>query len=50
MVVGAILVGAFSVYAGLLISYSYDLPSGATVVLLQAFVFTAAALVFRGAS
>ncbi|GEM90201.1 metal ABC transporter permease [Oceanithermus desulfurans] len=50
MVVGAVFVGVFSVFAGLLLSYGYDLPSGATVVLLQAFVFTAAALLFRRAS
>jgi len=47
MVLGAVGVGVVSVVAGLAVSYSYDLPSGATIVLLQALVFTVAALAFR---
>ena len=44
MVLGAVLVGALSVVFGLELSYRFDLPSGATVVLLQALIFTLAAL------
>lgn len=47
MVLGAISVGVLSVVLGLMISYSYNLPSGAVVVLVQAMIFTLAAVVFR---
>lgn len=47
MVLGAISVGVLSVVLGLMISYSYNLPSGAVVVLVQAMIFTLAAVAFR---
>ncbi len=47
MVVGAVIVGGLSVVAGLMASYSYNLPSGAAVVLLQALIFTVSALFMR---
>ena len=49
MMVGAVLVGVFSVVFGLQISLQFDIPSGATIVLLQAAVFTVAALIWRRA-
>jgi zinc transport system permease protein len=48
MVFGAMLVGALSVVAGLQISLQFDVPSGATIVLLQALVFIFAAVLRRG--
>ncbi len=48
MVFGAMLVGALSVIAGLQISLQFDVPSGATIVLLQALVFIFAAVLRRG--
>ncbi|WP_457631627.1 metal ABC transporter permease [Oceanithermus sp.] len=48
MVFGAMLVGAISVIAGLQISLQFDVPSGATIVLLQALVFIFAAVLRRG--
>ena len=48
MVVGAIVVGAVSVVVGLQISFQFDIPSGATIVLLQAMIFVVSAALRRG--
>jgi len=48
MVIGAIAVGIVSVMAGLQISLRFDIPSGATIVLLQALIFVVSASLRRG--
>lgn len=48
MVIGAVAVGIFSVIVGLQISLQFDIPSGATIVLLQALAFVVSAALRRG--
>ncbi|MBI3735896.1 metal ABC transporter permease [Candidatus Sumerlaeota bacterium] len=47
MTVISVMAGVMSVVAGLWISYLADIPSGATVILLQAFLFFAAVMLRR---
>lgn len=47
MTVGAVLIGMASAIAGLVASYGLDVPSGATIVLLQAVAFFAGMLLGR---
>jgi len=48
MVIGATLIGVVSVVLGLQISLQFDIPSGATIVLIQAAIFVISAAFRRG--
>ena len=44
MLIYSVLIGVFSSWAGVMLSYWFDLPSGSTIVLLAAFIFFLAVL------
>ncbi|MFT5143610.1 MAG: zinc transport system permease protein, partial [Thalassolituus oleivorans] len=50
MTLASVLIGVGSSVSGLFAAYAADLPSGATIVLVQALVFAVAAVIGRNAA